>query len=398
MNARLLQPGDLPAIGPAAATAHRRLLRSPHPQLRFSPPAAAAQRGPGWRLELTVGDSSVHLQMPAHAWPDWQPELTGADVPEALLAAGIAQIGAPLWTAIAQTARAPVQLKSARWLRQTPATPADALAWRLQGSAWHGTLHLSSTMAWQRFAAALPEAAAAPRLPPRFGAACTGHSALCVPVALEIGRTRLPLADLARLRRHAVLLLDTPAPVALPRGVVRAHAVRVLAGPARLCVAHALWQPPALLLRQAAPAPSLQGDTMNEHDTTSTPSTDASSANAEALDLGAVEVQVRFELARQHWPLAQLAQWRVGEALTLDAALADAVVSAWVHERCVASGRLVAIGDKLGLRIDALYAEAARAAAAPVASEAARAAAAPAASAPAAQSDPARADAPQRSD
>jgi type III secretion protein Q len=391
-SGRPLQHGDLPAISAAAATAHRRLLHSSHPHLRFSPLAAAPQRGPGWWLVLAVGNSSVQLQMPAYCWPDWQPGHTGADVPEALLAAGIAQIGAPLWQAIAQATRAPVQLLRARWLHEAPAAPADALAWRLQGSAWHGTLHLSSTQAWQPWAAALPEPAAMPPLQPGFGAASTAHSALCVPVALEIGRTRLPLADLARLRRHAVLLIDTPALTAPPRGTPRAHAVRVLAGHSRLCVAHALWQPPALLLRQAAPAPSLQGETMNDHDTAPTASTDAASPNAEALDLGAVEVQVRFELARQHWPLAHLAQWRVGEALPLDAALADAVISAWVHERCVASGRLVAIGDKLGLRIDALNAEAARAAAAPPASAPASA------PVPAPASDEAHAAASERGD
>ncbi len=390
-NSRALQRGDLPRIGAAAATAHRRLLRSPHPHLRFLPPAVAAPRGPGWWLRLRAGDSRVHLQMPAHAWPDWHPEHTGADVPEALLTAGIAQIGAPLWQAFAQAARAPVQLLHARWLHEAPAAPADALAWRLQGSAWQGTLHLANALAWQQWAATLPEPAATRQLPPGFGAASMAHEALRVPVALEIGRTRLPLADLARLRRHAVLLIETPTLVAPPRGGARAQAVRVLAGPTRLCVAHALWQPPTLL-RQAAPAPSLQGDTMNDTDTTPAAATDAAPLNAETLDLGAVEVQVRFELARQHWPLAHLAQWRIGEALPLDAPLADAVISAWVHERCVASGRLVAIGDKLGLRIDALDAEAARAAAAPPAS-------APASSsAPAPASDGVPAATPERSD
>jgi type III secretion system YscQ/HrcQ family protein len=409
---RPLRPGDLPAITPGAAAAHRRLLRSSHPHLRFSRSVTASQREPGWWLVLTVGTGTVHLQMPADCWPDWQPGHTGADVPEALLAAGMEQSGAPLWQAIARATGAPVHLQRARWLREAPAAPADALAWRLQGSAWHGSLHLSNTHAWQAWSTRLPEPAVAPPLPHGFGAASVAYQALCVPVVLEIGRTRLPLADLARLRRHAVLLIDTPALPALSRGTSRAHPVRVLAGRGRMCVAHALWQPPALVLRQAAPAPSLQGATMNNHDTDSRTPSDAASP-AEAIDLRAVEVQVRFELARQHWPLTDLAQWRLGEALPLNATLADAAISAWVHERCVASGRLVAIGDKLGLRIDTLDAESAHAtasraavedahatAAAKVseAAEAADAAAVPSASVPTAPSDTTQADARQRND
>jgi flagellar motor switch/type III secretory pathway protein FliN len=370
MNCRCLESGDLLAISPAGAAAHSRLLRTAHPHLGFSPPAAPSERRPGWWLVLKMGDSNVQLQMPGYAWPEWQPEQAGAHVPDTLLAAGVSQMGAPLWQAFAQATQLPVQLLRARWLHDMPAAPADALAWRLQSSAWHGTLHLRSERAWRHWAAALPKPVTSPSLPwlERFGAATAADEALCVPVALVIGRTRLPVVDLARLRRHAVLLIDTLALTAQPPGTSRGHAVYVLAGRARVCVAHALWQPPALLRRCAAPLPTLQGDPMNDLDTTPVPSTPDSANHPEALDLGPVEVEVRFELARQHWPLGRLAQWRIGEALPLAAPLADAVLTAWVHERCVASGRLVVIGDKLGLHIDALGAAAARMTPAPVAS------------------------------
>jgi flagellar motor switch/type III secretory pathway protein FliN len=31
-------------------------------------------------------------------------------------------------------------------------------------------------------------------------------------------------------------------------------------------------------------------------------------------------------------------------------------VTAWVHERCIAQGRLVVIGDRLGVRLDEVFA------------------------------------------
>jgi flagellar motor switch/type III secretory pathway protein FliN len=194
-----------------------------------------------------------------------------------------------------------------------------------------------------------------------------------VPVMIEVGRTHLPTADLARLRRHAVLLIDTAAPMggrwpfAAPQGRGEGqHPVVVRAGVRRELVARALWQPPGRLRRQAlcavamSPPPSfVEGKPMSaQAERSSAPAGSAPQDDAaEPLALGPVEVEVRFELARQHWSLHSLSQWRVGEALPFDMALTQATVGAWIHDRCVASGRLVVVGDRLGLRIDALHAQ-----------------------------------------
>ncbi len=362
---RPLSSAALPHLGDAAATVHRRLLRSTHPALHFGP-AAPRARGPGWWLQLRMGSLPLVLQAPASLWPEWSPAQTGGDVPDALLAAGIAQAAAPLWAAFSQVLGSPVQLVSARWLRDAPAAAGDALAWRLDHGGWSDSLQAATPPAWMQWAAAWQEKPAAP-VPAAQPLALALHrcdaavsAALMLPVTIEVGRTRLPAADLARLRRHAVLLIDT---AALPARGAGPLAVRVLAGTRRLPLAQALWQPGGGLQRQPGlPAAtglsplSLEGNTMSaQAERLSRPQ---SPAAADTLDLSPVEVDVRFEIARQPWALGELAQWKVGETLAFDMPLTQAAVSAWIHDRCVASGRLVLVGDRLGLRIDALHAEA----------------------------------------
>jgi flagellar motor switch/type III secretory pathway protein FliN len=373
---RPLRAGELPHVSDAAAAVHRRLLRSAHPALHFAPVATPA-RGAGWWLQLQLGSLPLVLQAPASVWPEWSPAQIGNDMPDALLGAGMAQVAAPLWAALSQVLGAPVQLLSARWLHDAPAAAADALAWRFdrggpdRGS-WCGSLQAPTPPAWAQWATALHEPA-----PPAQAARpaaispdrCSGvvNTTLAVPVTIEVGRTRLPVADLARLRRHAVLLIDTAAP---PVRGGSALAVRVRAGTGRLPLARALWQAAGGLCRQPGspaamgPSPfSLEGNTMSAQAERSSPPPNQATgeagaeAGADTLDLGPLEVEVRFELARQTWSLGQLSQWKVGEALAFDMALTQATVGAWIHDRCVASGRLVVVGERLGLRIDALQAE-----------------------------------------
>jgi type III secretion system YscQ/HrcQ family protein len=357
----------LPHLSEAAAAVHRRLLRSAHPALHFAPVAPRA-RGPGWWLQLRVGSLPLVLQAPASSWPEWSPAQTGGEMPDALRAAGIAQAAMPLWAAFTQVVGAPVQLVSARWLRDAPAAAADALGWRLDhGGGCSGSLQAPTPPAWTLWAAALQEptpsgrAAPPPALgPDRYGGAVS--AALTLPVTIEVGHTRLPAADLARLRCHAVLLIDTAARPSRAGGPL---AVRVLAGTGRLPLARALWHSGGGLHRQPGwptamdlSPPQLEGNTMSaQAERSSAPQSPAlDEAGAPALDLGPLEVDVRFELARQPWTLSELAQWKVGEALAFDMPLSQAMALAWIHDRCVASGRLVVVGDRLGLRIDALHA------------------------------------------
>lgn len=364
---RPLQADELPNINAAAAAVHRRLLRSAHPALHFAPIATPA-RGAGWWLPLRVGSLPLVLQAPASMWPEWSPAHTGNDMPDALRSAGVAQAAAPLWAALAQVLGAPVQLVSARWLRDAPAAGFEALAWRLDHGGWSGSLHAPTPLAWTHWAAARPDPALsglAARSPAISLHRCDGavSPTLAVPVTIEVGRTRLPVVDLARLRRHAVLLIDTAAQPARGGGPL---AVCLFAGIRRLPFAQASWQPAVGLHRQPglpaamnASSLPLEGNTMSTQAERSSPpqSPAAAEAGAQTLDLGPVEVEVRFELARQPWRLDQLSQWRVGEALAFDLAPAQATVGAWIHDRCVASGRLVVVGERLGLRIDALHAE-----------------------------------------
>jgi flagellar motor switch/type III secretory pathway protein FliN len=367
---RRLQAADLLRIDAGAAVVHQRLLRSAHAALRFGsirPSLQPAANGPGWWLQVRLGSVPLLLQAPASLWAEWSPAHTGGAVPEALVSAGIAHAGAPLWSALAQVTESPAQLERACWLQRAPPPPGQALAWHLSAGDWRGSLHAPTAAAWSQWAAALRAPAPPPWCSDRADAWCSGalSASLPVPIALEVGRTCLPAAELSRMRRHAVLLIDALCgrPPIEGGGRGRAHTLHVLAGRRRRPVAQAQWQASGRLVRQAMSPPSslipvsLEGIPMSAPSDHSPGIAAPAAPNVvtERLDLGPIDVEVRFELARQHWPLAELAQWRIGESLPFEVPLAGAVVGAWVQERCIASGRLVVVGDRLGLRIDALH-------------------------------------------
>jgi flagellar motor switch/type III secretory pathway protein FliN len=374
-------------FGRAAAMAHARMLAQPAGPLRWSA-CADQQHRPAWRVHLAINDAPVRLHVRSRAFDDWAASTAGTDVPPALVSAGIAQSGAALWQALSTSLNAPLQFIEARSANALT-VPDDALAWRLPALGWHGVLHAGTDAAWERVVAGLPDRAIA--------SPSEGLMELPLQVRLRIGYSRLVGADFSRLRRHCVVLVDEAGAVRRHRDLVRLG-VTVLAGPNRRVVARAVWVGNALyraadfvVVNNGETPHALSGDEMNTSDSTSTavaaaqdsaaagvpgamppaapppvaapragaPVRGAPAATAQtfqAPDLSEVEVEVRFEIGRMRWPLRQLVQWRVGQPVPLELELRDTPVTAWVHERCIAQGRLVVIGDRLGVKLDEVFA------------------------------------------
>jgi flagellar motor switch/type III secretory pathway protein FliN len=343
---RSLAQAPLPRWGDAAVAVHRHLLRAGGGALRWLVDGSANTAG--WEIGVRIGSASMRLLVAPTAWPQWAPEHVGRDVPPAVIAAGLAHDGAPLWHALATRCAQMVQLVGARWCDDGLSPAADALAWRLDAAGWQGVLQAQDDAQWAVLADHLA-AQPAPKPTPR------PWSADEIDICLELGRTRLAQTAFARVRRHAVVLLDAPhADGAAARRSNEPLELIVCAGAARTPLARAQWQAPArLVLLEALRAPTAPRRTGFSSSGVAMQNTH--SAGAPALDLGDIDVDVRFEIARQRWPLQALAQWRAGEPLALDVPLADATVTAWVHERCIAQGRLVVIGERLGVRLDTLH-------------------------------------------
>jgi type III secretion system YscQ/HrcQ family protein len=368
MSMAPLTQWPLRRFGRAAAMAHARMLAQPAGPLRWSA-CADPQHRSAWRVHLAINDAPVRLHVRSRAFDDWAASTAGTDVPPALVSAGIAQSGAALWQALSTSLNAPLQFIEAR-SASALTVPDDALAWRLPALGWHGVLHAGTDAAWERVVAGLPDRATA--------SPSDGLMELPLQVRLRVGYSRLAGADFSRLRRHCVVLVDEAGAVRRHRDLIRLG-VTVLAGPNRRVVARAVWVGNALyraadfvVVNNGETPHALSGDEMNTSESTNAAVAAAPAATApaaappvaapapapafQAPDLSEVEVEVRFEIGRMRWPLRQLVQWRVGQPVPLELELRDTPVTAWVHERCIAQGRLVVIGDRLGVKLDEVFA------------------------------------------
>jgi flagellar motor switch/type III secretory pathway protein FliN len=359
---RPLTQWPLRRLGTAAAAAHARLLAQPAGPLRWAASEEDRQRS-FWWVQLAINDAPVRLHVRSRAFDQWSAQVAGPQVPPALASAGVAHGGAALWQGLSTALHAPVQFIEARAMNAL-AVPDDALAWQLPALGWHGVLYASTDGAWQRLADGLPDKPSA--------SPGDGLMELPLQVALGVGGSRLGSADFARLRRHCVVLLDEAGAVHRQRDLIRLG-VTVLAGPNRHAVARAVWAGDALyraadfavINSGETPSPPSGAD-MNPTDpqvmpdaqaqVDTPPPRQATAPQHHAPDLSEVEVDVRFEIGRMRWPLRQLVQWRVGQPVPMELALRDTPVTAWVHERCIASGRLVVIGERLGVRLDEVFA------------------------------------------
>lgn len=182
-------------------------------------------------------------------------------------------------------------------------------------------------------------AAAGPAMDPQAPAL----GALRLPVALELGRTPIALRELRGIARGDIVAIerwrsDGRALVVVPR---IGRGLR-LAGGARV-------EGSRITLRED------QGITMTPTDDTTL---DAPPA-ATGLDrLDDMEVTLRFEVGELALPLRELRSLAPGHVFELDQPLDRSAVRIYAHGNLLGQGVLVAIGDKLGVRVAEFAADA----------------------------------------
>ena len=81
----------------------------------------------------------------------------------------------------------------------------------------------------------------------------------------------------------------------------------------------------------------------------------ASDSTADTVAYGDIDVELRFELAQWTAPLGQVSTFAPGAVLDLGQPVDEAAVSVWIGARCIGKGQLVAIGERLGLRLTSVF-------------------------------------------
>lgn len=81
--------------------------------------------------------------------------------------------------------------------------------------------------------------------------------------------------------------------------------------------------------------------------------TNSAADDASAREAGFEEIPVglRFELTQWQAPLGQVAALAEGAVIDLGQRIDEQSVSVWVEQHCIGQGHLVAVGERLGVRL-----------------------------------------------
>lgn len=312
----------------------------------------------GMQLHVRCGGNDFELQIiqPAVV-ADLGPALTQG-VPEALRRAAVMHALQPLWQALEQRLGATLELLSLDGA--VPAcSPDEALGLRIEhggmngGPAAHTAVLLRALrpIGWRRLA----RAGAA-------GGLVESPAALDVPVevSLQCDPVGVTVRELASMEAGDVLLLDALAdrlrslPVRLLLGRTLVPGITAVHSGCRLEVTSA----PSANAAHTEPRrrPSRRHE-MNASDPTSAP--DAGDAESQLPaegppDIDALMVDIELELGRLSLPLSALRTLAIGQVFETVQPIEGNGVILWCGGRRLGLGQLVAIGDRLGVRIAAL--------------------------------------------
>ncbi|MBU9311422.1 type III secretion system cytoplasmic ring protein SctQ [Burkholderia multivorans] len=284
---------------------------------------------------FVVGPATGTLWLDPLAETEWLGDAADPAVPAVIRAALLADLGAPLAATLQAATRQRVELLP-------PAEPAPA--WHASPSALRFELRRADG-AWRCHGALLfdaPDAlavffATAPAAPPDAAAL---YANLPVPLAFELGRTALTAAELADVVAGDIIAIEH----------WRAHEQDLL------CVAYV----------RAAPAWEITGRPAGNRLTVQRiremplepPRTDSASAAAPDTppadaprSLDGLAVDLRFELPPTSMPLGELVTLQPGAVIELPHGINQSVIHLVANGMLIGTGQLIAVGQKLGVRV-----------------------------------------------
>ncbi|PRF73700.1 YscQ/HrcQ family type III secretion apparatus protein [Burkholderia multivorans] len=284
---------------------------------------------------FVVGPATGTLWLDPLAETEWLGDAADPAVPAVIRAALLADLGAPLAATLQAATRQRVELLP-------PAEPAPA--WHASPAALRFELRRADG-AWRCHGALLfdaPDAlavffATAPAAPPDAAAL---YANLPVPLAFELGRTAVTAAELADVVAGDIIAIEH----------WRAHEQDLL------CVAYV----------RAAPAWEITGRPAGNRLTVQRiremplepPRTDSASAAAPDAppadaprSLDGLAVDLRFELPPTSMPLGELGTLQPGAVIELSHGINQSVIHLVANGMLIGIGQLIAVGQKLGVRV-----------------------------------------------
>jgi type III secretion protein Q len=156
--------------------------------------------------------------------------------------------------------------------------------------------------------------------------------------AAVVGYSRVTAADVQALEEHDIVILDDIRPAS------NLLNCRLCVGPSRLPAGRVQW-------RHGGPLQMVQYDGIGESKVSAQTETGADPE----VRFEEIPVNLRFELAQWTASLGEIGALAPGAVLDLGQRVDDHAVSIWVEQRCIGKGQLVAIGERLGVRLLSVF-------------------------------------------
>ncbi|HDR8905309.1 TPA: type III secretion system cytoplasmic ring protein SctQ, partial [Burkholderia territorii] len=287
---------------------------------------------------FVIGPAAGTLWIDPVAEDAWLGDAADPAVPAVIRAALLADLAAPLSAVLQAATRQRVELLP---------PPASVPAWRTSPAALRFELRRADG-AWRCHGALLfdaPDALAVFFATPATARPDTraAYASLPVPLVFEIGRTELTMAELADVVGGDIIAIER----------WRAHEQNLL------CVARV----PAAPAWEITGRPSGNRLTVEriremplEPTRTDTPPTTAQDASPDDAprSLDALAVDLRFELPPTSIPLGELGALQPGAVIELQQGINQSVIHLVANGMLIGTGHLIAVGQKLGVRVATL--------------------------------------------
>lgn len=300
---------------------------------------------------FVVGPAQGTLWIDPSAEAEWLGDAGAAPVPAVLRSALLADLCAPLTKALQTLTRQRVELLPPA-ADQPLKPPTEALLFELRrtGDDWHchGALLFDVPDAFGVFFATPPSPDAVQR-----ASTTAAFAALPVPLTFELGRTTLTAHELADVESGDIIAIEH----------WRTQ------GQNLLCVAHlqsattleVLGRPSGnrIIVEQIREMPLERTSSQDAAHAQTAASQDSPAQSARQFD--GLSIELTFELPSCTMPLGELGTLQPGGVIELQQGINQSVIRIIANGTQIGAGHLIAVGQKLGVRVTALTPPAAQA-------------------------------------
>lgn len=286
----------------------------------------------GVELRLRIGGAELSVCLEDLSLFGSAADVARPELPAALRAAYLNAVGAPVWRELERTTRHAVEVVRVGMRGTLEVTP-DCLGFQI-GREPHGP----RTRGFVRVEDSNLQDVLSEVSRREMPAMKLRHDTR-IEWRAVVGTTRLPTAEVRALQEYDVVVIDDATYTAdglecwLGAGPTRRFAGRVSLRTGRLHMVDFTTKGNAFMTQP-----------------------DAGEPPGQQIGFDEIPVSLRFEVAQWQAPLGEMAKLTTGTVIDLGRRVDEQSVTVWVEQRCIGKGQLVAIGERLGVRLLSIFA------------------------------------------